>query len=135
MSTRALTIILEEDGTEICVLSRYNNGYPSVHGKELKKLLSSFTIVNGFDSYKFHTANSMNCLAAQIITHFYTETIKGVFDVHPAGTRRIGEEYIYTVSWDANRGVVWLVVERCDDDMVLLYTGPICVYDYNFDKE
>ena len=47
MGTRSLTTFLEEDGTEIAVLYRQMDGYPTGHGQDLKDFLLPFTVVNG----------------------------------------------------------------------------------------
>lgn len=96
MGTRSLTIILDEERTEICVLYRQYDGYPTGHGAELKNFLSEFKIVNGYGSNDLSkTANGMGCLAAQIIGHFKSGI--GGFYLYPAESRDCGEEYIYTV--------------------------------------
>ena len=95
MGTRSLTVI--KDGKkEICVLYRQHDGYPEGHGKELAEFLSGFRIVNGYDhDDTVKVANGMNCLAAQIITHFKTGV--GQFYLYPPKTRDMGEEYVYTI--------------------------------------
>lgn len=96
MGTRSLTVILDEEGQEICVLYRQYDGYPTGHGADLKEFLQGFRIVNGFGPEKREKiANGMGCLAAQLITNFKKET--GGFYLYPAGTRDCGEEYIYTI--------------------------------------
>src|SRR4051812_3620517 len=96
MPTPCLTVILDDSGVEICVLFRPSDGYPTVHGDELKDFLQGFTIVNDLSGdAKLKIANGMDCLAAQIVTHFQKEPCG--FYLHAAGTRGRGEEYIYTV--------------------------------------
>ena len=96
MGTRSLTVILEDDRKEICVLYRQYDGYPSGHGAELKEFLNGFSVVNGLGMDNHNKiANGMGCLAAQIISNFKAEP--GGFYVYPSGTRDCGEEYIYTV--------------------------------------
>ncbi len=96
MGTRSLTIVLDEDGHEICVLYRQHDGYPTGHGADLKEFLQGFRIVNGYGSEKVvKMANGMGCLAAQITSHFKKEI--GGFYLFPSGTRDCGEEYIYTI--------------------------------------
>lgn len=96
MGTRSLTVVLDEDGIEICTLYRQYDGYPTGHGAELKAFLDGFSIVNGFGSSDpLRTANGMGCLAAQIIAHFKSGV--GGFYLYPGGTRDCGEEYIYTI--------------------------------------
>lgn len=98
MGTRCLTVIKDDTGEEICVLYRQYDGYPSGHGKELKKFLAGKTIINGYGSEKDYEKhfNGMTCLAASLVAHFKT-TIGG-FYLYPAGTRDTREEYIYEIS-------------------------------------
>ena len=96
MGTRCLTVFREADGTEIVVLYRQLDGYPSGHGEELERLLESKTLVNGLPLRDDPSlANGMGCLAAQVVAHL--KTGPGGFYLHPAGTRGVGEEYVYTV--------------------------------------
>ncbi|MFN0277236.1 MAG: hypothetical protein ACKVRN_01400 [Pyrinomonadaceae bacterium] len=99
MGTRSLTIVLDEDNQEICVLYRQMDGYPTGHGADLKDFLKGFSVVNGYGSSTPNkAANGMSCLAAQMIAHF-KEGIGG-FYLHPSGTRDCGEEYVYTIYLD-----------------------------------
>lgn len=96
MGTRSLTVILDEEGNEICVLYRQYDGYPTGHGAELKEFLAGFTVVNGFASTDPpKSSNGMGCLAAQTIGHFKSGI--GGFYLYAAHTRDCGEEYIYTI--------------------------------------
>ncbi len=126
MGTRSLTIFQEKE--EIAVLYRQFDGYPEGHGRELATFLTGYKITNGMiDRPK--TANGMDCLAAQIIAHF--KTGPGEFYLMPAGTRRAGEEYRYTVYGvtpmephiraEAVSG--YYEVMR-DETVVLLFDGP-----------
>ena len=84
-------------GAEIVVLYRQMDGYPDGHGAELAAFLEGKVIVNGIGSDTPEGAfNGMGCLAAQVVAHFKDGI--GGFYLHPAGSRDIGEEYIYTVS-------------------------------------
>ena len=94
MGTRSLTVFQDEDGTEIVVLYRQYDGYPSGHGKELCEFLAPFEMTQGLHA-QGTTANGMGCLAAQVIAHF--KTAAGGFYLYPAKTRGADEEYIYTV--------------------------------------
>lgn len=96
MGTRSLTLVLDEEGNEICVLYRQYDGYPTGHGAELKQFLQGFSVVNGLGFDKpTKIANGMGCLAAQLIANFKMEP--GGFYMYSPGTRDCGEEYIYTV--------------------------------------
>ncbi len=98
MGTRSFTVMHGSwsDHKEIAVLYRQMDGYPLVHGKELKDFLKDMAIVNGIsvDAPRM-SSNGGYCLAAQIIAHFKEEI--GSFYLHAAGTRDIGEEYIYYI--------------------------------------
>lgn len=97
MGTRSLTVMQEEDGTEIAVLYRQMDGYPTGHGKDLADFLHGRVIVNGYSSDTPERAfNGASCMAAQIVSHFKGEEV-GSFYLRPAGTRDTGEEYIYEV--------------------------------------
>ncbi len=76
------------------------DGYPTGHGADLKEILAPFTVVNGYNlednNQKHKSANGMECLAAQLVSHFKGDQI-GNFYLYPSGTRDCGEEYIYTV--------------------------------------
>lgn len=83
MSTRSITIV--KDGErEIVVLYRHCDGYPTGHGQELADYLATKPPHNGFD-----------CLAASIVAHFKDGAYQ--FYLYPAGTRDVGEEWVYTV--------------------------------------
>lgn len=100
MGTRCLTIVEDEQGKELVTLYRQFDGYPEGHGAELKSFLKGFNIVNGItDREAVKTANGAGCLAAQIVTHFKGQPdhrLGGIY-IYPAGTRDVGEEYIYRV--------------------------------------
>jgi hypothetical protein len=66
------------------VFYRQYDGYPEGHGTDL------LTFIDNMES-----RNGMGCLAAQVISHFKEET--GKFYLYSAGTRDIGEEFIYTL--------------------------------------
>lgn len=95
MGTRALTVIKEEDGKDICVIYRQFDGYPSGLGLDLKTILTKGPLVNGI-SGSGHCYNGMGCLAAQVIGAL-KEGRPGNVYVHPANTRNCGEEYTYIV--------------------------------------
>ena len=88
MGTRSLTIFNDEwKNEEIVVFYRQYDGYPEGHGKDL------LTFIDNMES-----RTGMGCLAAQVISHFKEET--GKFYLYSAGTRDIGEEFIYTLYYE-----------------------------------
>jgi len=108
MSTRSLTVI-KDKSEEIVVMYRQMDGYPEGHGLDLANFLSDMVIVNGLGGDEVaKVANGGPCLAAQIVAHF-KEGPGGIY-LHAAGTREIGEEYIYTV--DVNIFTLTITVEE-----------------------
>jgi len=143
MGTRSLTIILDEENKEICVLYRQFDGYPTGHGAELKEFVDGFTVVNGYGSSEPpKTANGLGCLAAQIIGHFKSGV--GGFYLYPAGTRDCGEEYIYTIytraAEDRSRSSLFVKIQAGavtffglpgtkQNNMPVIYDGPVESFD------
>lgn len=140
MGTRSLTVFLSEwDQKEIVVMYSQYDGYPTGHGKELQEFLNEFVVVNGLtNNDPPKTANGMGCLAAQVIAHFKKE-MESIY-LYPAGTRDVGEEWVYTV-YKLDKGVGLRVQSGCvtafgisgtsQCDMDILYDGPV----ENFDPE
>ena len=96
MGTRSLTVMQDEEEKEIAVLYRQFDGYPEVHGAELKTFLENRKIVNGIRGDDNNIFNGMSCLAASLVSHFKNDV--GGFYLYPAGTRDCGEDYIYFIS-------------------------------------
>jgi hypothetical protein len=98
MGTRCLTVFhYEESDEEIAVLYRQMDGYPDGHGKDLAEFLAGGVMVNGIslDKRRSKIFNGMECLAAQVIAYF--KNGPGGFYLMPAGTRDVGENYIYHI--------------------------------------
>lgn len=101
MGTRSLTVFMDDRWNdddpeqEIVVMYRQMDGYPEGHGKDLAEFLAKGKLVNGIGMDAGVVFNGMGCLAAQVVTHF--KDGPGGFYLHPAGTRDVGEEYIYIV--------------------------------------
>lgn len=115
MGTRALVVFKDKDDEEIAVLYRQYDGYPSGLGEELKSFLSSKRIVNGFNktNEEHQDFNGMGCLAAQVVAHL-KDGIGNVY-LHPAGSRDLGEEYIYTITEED--GKASLKIEPDDEEL------------------
>jgi hypothetical protein len=115
----------EEDGTEIAVLYRQFDGYPSEHGKKLADFLKGRRITNGIsgDTPAGTTFNGAACMAASIISHFKANDLGG-FYLHPAGTRDLDEDYIYTVGVDGEK--ITLGISGHGD---LLFAGLVDDYE------
>lgn len=137
MGARSLTVVLNSNDREICVLYRQYDGYPTGHGAELQEFLSGFQIVNGLGSEREEKiANGMDCLAAQVIAHFKKEA--GGFYLYPAGTRDCGEEYIYTLYLHENHLMLRLhggavtyfgLPGTKQNNMPILYEGLVELFD------
>jgi hypothetical protein len=136
MGTRSLTVIENGNGTEICVLYRQYDGYLLGHGQDLALFLKNKVITNGFGLNDGRDiANGMSNLAVQLITYLAKAMVEedskladelghknltfgqcvGQYYLHPAGTRHISEEYIYTIyeDWSKNpEGGVCLKVQE-----------------------
>lgn len=111
MGTRCLTVMCDEGGDEIAVLYRQMDGYPEGHGEELEEFLNGITLVNGISSNNPEKiANGMDCLAAQIVAHFKQGA--GGFYLMRAGTRDVGEEYIYKV-------------KRSEENKIVVISSPV----------
>lgn len=113
MGTRSLTHFIERytekpktargkvkvKETEIVVMYRQYDGYPSGHGIQLAEFLSQGRLVNGIPGgEKELVFNGMGCLSAQVVAHFKEGA--GGFYLHPAGTKDCWEEYDYYVIGD-----------------------------------
>lgn len=96
MGVKSLTVVLDDEGRDICVLSRSLDGYLNGHGDDLKRSLRGHVIAREVRS-KDHRkiAYSMGHLAVLLIKEFRWGI--GIFELLPGGTRGCGEEYIYTV--------------------------------------
>lgn len=122
LSTRSLTTIESEwDGKEIVVICRQMDGYHEGRGRELAEWLKDICVVNGI-SYGVDRklANGMSCLAAQMISHFKTEP--GSFYIHPAGSRDLGEEYLYRVYLDGEGEISKRQLK------ISCFSGPITMF-------
>jgi hypothetical protein len=113
MGTRSLTHFVERykevskdkrrkpivKDTEIVVMYRQFDGYPSGHGIQLAEFLSQGRLVNGISSAeKKLVFNGMGCLTAQVVANFKEGA--GGFYLHPAGTKDSWQDYDYYVIGD-----------------------------------
>ncbi len=96
MGVKSLTVVLDDEGRDICVLSRSIDGYLSGHGEDLKRFLRGHVVTRELrtkDNRK--VATSMGHLAVLLIKDFRSGI--GLFELLPCETRDQGEEYVYTV--------------------------------------
>ena len=133
MGTRSLTVMYDKESgnQELAVLYRQMDGYLSGHGQELKSFLEDMVVGNGISlgggPEKF--ANGGYCLAAQVVAHFKDGA--GGFYLHSAGTRNIGEEYIYHV-YPSNDKPIRLVVEAHGS---IIFDGTVNDLDCSMEAE
>src|SRR5690349_21004379 len=96
MSVKCLTVVLDDDGKEVCVLYSSTNGQLTGHGEDLKALLCGYTIIHNLRSKdRANIAVNLRHLAVILIKKI--RPINGLLEMLPSGTRNIGEEYVYTV--------------------------------------
>jgi len=110
MGTRSLTHFIERHtepskdkrrkpiikDTEIVVMYRQYDGYPSGHGIDLAEFLSKGRLVNGISAVEKELVfNGMGCLAAQVVANF-KEGAGGIY-LHSAGTIDCWQDYDYYV--------------------------------------
>lgn len=121
MGTRSLTIFKGEKDSEIVVMYKQYDGYPTTLGLDLATFLSGMRIVNGYSSASTEKqANGMNCLAAQVVSHFKEEI--GDIYLYSPNTRDCGEEFIYTITGNVGQEAhinVWDVYYK-----KVLFCGP-----------
>jgi hypothetical protein len=113
MGTRSLTHFIERykevskdkrrkpkvKDTEIVVMYRQYDGYPSGHGIQLAEFLSKGRLVNGISATENELVfNGMGCLTAQVVANFKEGA--GNIYLHTAGTKDCWEEYDYYVIGD-----------------------------------
>ena len=112
MGTRSLTHFIERHtqkpktargkvkvtDTEIVVMYRQYDGYPSGHGIELAEFIAKGKLVNGFGLDDKLVFNGMGCLSAQVVAHF-KEGPGGIY-LHKAGTKDCWQDYDYYVIGD-----------------------------------
>lgn len=128
MGTRALTRIFDENGGFIMSLYRQFDGYPSGHGDELAKFLSSLKITEGFRSAdRSGLANGMGCLAAQIVASFKVEAggFYLVSSEHYHSTD-YKADYCYDIYVDDTSTICMTVKVLCSR---VIYDGPVSEFD------
>ena len=127
MGTRSLTVFQEKKGdSDIVVMYRQMDGYPTGHGDDLAQFLKNGIIVNGLpmgDDRKLF--NGMGCLAAAVVAHFKDGA--GSIYLYPAKSRDCGEEYIYYIYPQNDK--IWLTVESAYGDNPTIYDGDINEFD------
>jgi len=123
MGTRCLTVIKEGDksSSDLCVIYRQMDGYPSGHGEDIKRLIGNIVVTNGYGD-DTTVANGMGCLAAQLVTGLKLDILKhhkkmkkgkkknkvgmaGGIYIYSAGTRDVWEDYTYTIYLVKNESI------------------------------
>jgi hypothetical protein len=113
MGTRSLTHFIERHteqpkdkrykpivkDTEVVVMYRQYDGYPSGHGMELAEFLAKGRLVNGINpTITDLVFNGVGCLSAQVVAYF-KEGAGGIY-LHRAGTKDCWQDYDYYVIAD-----------------------------------
>jgi hypothetical protein len=101
MGTRCLTVFVDGE-TEIAVLYRQMDGYPSGHGKDLTDLLAGARVTNGISMKETGLAfNGMGDCAVRVISELKNQSggfnSPGQYYLYPPKTRDVGEDYVYYV--------------------------------------
>ena len=104
MGTRALVVFRDDGDEELCVLYTQFDGYIMGLGRQLADILApdgkGRTLVNGYSSKDQNNVyNGMSDLTTRIIYCLKKSEgdAPGGYYLNAAGTRNIGEEYIYTI--------------------------------------
>jgi hypothetical protein len=110
MGTRSLTHFIERytepskdkrrkpivKDTEVVVMYRQYDGYPSGHGIQLAEFLAKGKLVNGISCAETELVfNGMGCLSAQVVANFKEGA--GSIYLHSAGTTDAWQDYDYYV--------------------------------------
>lgn len=122
METASLIVFKNPDGHEVSVMFRKYDGCPEKHGIELCKFLKGKYVINGIplDVSEIKIENSIKPLA-EMITALFKKKFSGVC-LYPAGTRGLGEEYIYVVMNDElGQEPEVTVIDVCEESY--LYAG------------
>jgi len=105
MGTRSLTRVLDERGRHLVTCYKQYDGYPDGYGKELAEFIKSGKYVNGFGGSDQMLFNGMDCFAAMLVWKF-KQGETGGFYIMPRGTKDVGEEYVYTISYTKEKGIL-----------------------------
>ena len=99
MSTRALTVVYNEDDQPLVIIYCHSDGYPDGHGADLAKILKDRIIVNGIEIPEQENAsNGMGCLAATIVAKL-KKGIGGIY-LQADIEEDYGQEYEYHIWQD-----------------------------------
>ena len=119
MGTACITTI-REGGVDLARIYRQSDGYPTGHGKELKEILGSMKIVNGFQSEMEmgEYANGLGCMAAQLVARL-KKRIGGIY-LEPSD-----EYWSYLLEADIGGQIILTVYA----DGKPVFGGPIGEFD------
>lgn len=112
MSTRALTIVYDEQDRSIATIYCHSDGYPEGHGLDLAKILKDRTVVNGIEiPEQKNASNGMGCLAATIVAEL-KDGIGGIY-LRSDPEMDYGQEFEYHIQ---NKNV--LVIDVYGDNTI-----------------
>jgi len=138
MGTRCITVVEDEEGNELCRIFRQFDGYPSIHGDELVAFLARGRVEEAIGMYDEKSFLGMGDVAASLVAYlksyrrddtdpsspkeWRTPTALGNrIQIIPIGMKDIGEQFIYTVTYQGNNRFVELrVVDLRDSKVVTL---------------
>ena len=119
MGTRCITVVEDEEGNELCRIFRQFDGYPSVHGGELITYLTrgkvKEQIAMGDDKSFLGMGDVASSLVAYLKSYRKDDTdptssktwrpptsAGNRIQIIPIGTKDIGEQFIYTVTYQGD---------------------------------
>lgn len=130
MGTRSL-IHIKDEGKTIVTLYRQMDGYPSGIGNDIKVILNNgnVEIRNGYNPTKDKAPlqfNGVGCLAAYLVGNLKDNEIGNVY-VFPPNSKKVGEEYTYTVSLNKQNKVTLKVVDAWNKK--IMFNGLLSDFD------
>lgn len=130
MGTRCLVNIKGEswglsDPEVFATIYRQFDGNPEGMGFDIKSALEGRSIVNGYTDANSQL-NGAGCAAAFLVGALKKGQCGNVY-LCKAGTKSVGEEYIYTLTIAAGKPVIMKVETVYDDSP--LFDGPIGDFD------
>jgi hypothetical protein len=135
MAVKCLTVVVNDDGQELCTLSLSVNGQLTGHGRELKQLLRGYALVHDLRiKDRRATAFSSGHLAVLLIKRL--RSMPALLEMQPVGVRNQGEEYVYTIyprhTSSKLPSLLNLRIEMCSrsqDTRTVIYDGLLDEFD------
>lgn len=130
MGTRSLTRVMDNDQIVAVIYIQFD-GYPSGVGKDIKNILGSRKLVNGYQDAKAEV-NGMRCAAAMLVAGLKNDSAGGVY-LYPVDAEDVGEEYEYKL-WTDGGEIAFgesrqIQIECKESGGHLIYSGPLSEWD------